>query len=137
MATSGVAPGGRSESASAPPGAARILPPAWGLALPLPLLTLLVDSFLETSTSSLAKRAKRKRSRSSDSGQLGSGGSRLVMEPAYSGNGRLRGPRSATFPHQHEPTQVRHGRPGKVVERGSLRLARPGRGDRKSDSYGI
>jgi hypothetical protein len=48
MATSGVAPGGRSESASAPPGAARILPPAWGLAfpLPLPLLTLLVDLLL-------------------------------------------------------------------------------------------
>jgi hypothetical protein len=48
MATSGVAPGGRSESASAPPEAARILPPAWGLAfpLPLPLLTLLVDLLL-------------------------------------------------------------------------------------------
>jgi hypothetical protein len=46
MATSGVAQGGRSESASAPPEAARILPPAWGLALPLPLLTLLVDLLL-------------------------------------------------------------------------------------------
>ena len=26
-------------------------------------------------------------------------------------------PRAATFPHQHEPAQVRHVRPGKVVER--------------------
>jgi hypothetical protein len=32
----------------------------------------------------------------------------------------FRGPRTATFPHQHEPPQVRHVRPGKVVERGPL-----------------
>ena len=32
----------------------------------------------------------------------------------------LRGPRTATFPHQHEPAQVRQVRPGKVVERGPL-----------------
>ena len=30
----------------------------------------------------------------------------------------LRGPRAATLPRQHEPAQVRHVRPGKVVERG-------------------
>ena len=39
----------------------------------------------------------------------------------------LRGARTATFPHQHEPAQVRQVRPGKVVERGPLR-ARPGHG---------
>src|SRR5829696_3343618 len=33
----------------------------------------------------------------------------------------VRGPRTATFLHQHEPAQVRHVRPGKVVERGPLR----------------
>jgi hypothetical protein len=33
----------------------------------------------------------------------------------------LRGPRTATFPHEPEPAQVRHGRPGKVVERGPLK----------------
>jgi integrase len=32
----------------------------------------------------------------------------------------VRGPRTATFPHEPEPAQVRHGRPGKVVERGPL-----------------
>jgi hypothetical protein len=32
----------------------------------------------------------------------------------------LRGPRAATFPHQHDPAQVCHVRPGKVVERGPL-----------------
>jgi hypothetical protein len=34
----------------------------------------------------------------------------------------LRGPRTATLPHQHEPAQVRHVRPGKIVERGPLRV---------------
>jgi hypothetical protein len=34
----------------------------------------------------------------------------------------LRGPRAATFPTQNEPAQVRRGDPGKVVERGSLRV---------------
>jgi len=32
----------------------------------------------------------------------------------------LRGPRAATFPHQHEPAQVGYVHPGKVVERGPL-----------------
>jgi hypothetical protein len=33
---------------------------------------------------------------------------------------QLRGPRAATFAHQHELAQVRHVRPGKVVARGPL-----------------
>jgi hypothetical protein len=35
-----------------------------------------------------------------------------------------RGSRTTTFPHPHEPAQVRHVRPGKVVEPGSLRGSR-------------
>src|SRR4249919_954504 len=44
-----------------------------------------------------------------------------LMRRHNSGTGHVRGPRAATFPHQHEPAQVHHVRPGKVVERGPLR----------------
>jgi hypothetical protein len=43
-----------------------------------------------------------------------------VVDRRCTSPNRLRGPRTATFPHQHEPAQVRHVRPGKVVERGPL-----------------
>jgi hypothetical protein len=36
------------------------------------------------------------------------------------GNQLVRGPRTATFPYQHESAQVRQLRPGKVVARGPL-----------------
>jgi hypothetical protein len=61
------------------------------------------------------------------------GDSRLVRQPVNawassmtdcpgSASYALRGPRTATFLHQHEPAQVRHVRPGKVVERGPLTI---------------
>jgi hypothetical protein len=48
------------------------------------------------------------------------GGSSEIQLPVESMTVELRGPRAATFPPQNESAQVRHVRPGKVVERGPL-----------------
>jgi hypothetical protein len=88
IAASGVAPGAFLNPLP-PLGPPRILPTGAdsGSSVPLPLLSILVDLLLGDLGELLGEAYKRKRSESSGPGQIGCGGSRSVMKPAYSGAG--------------------------------------------------